>query len=65
MSATQYQKVLERELGRLNKRIDFMILKGQSYANEARRHREVLMQLNRAKRSTSIFGRFFNHATSY
>lgn len=65
MSATQYQKLLERELTRLNKRIDLMILKGQSYVTEARQHREILMQLNRTKRSTSIFGRLFNHATSY
>jgi hypothetical protein len=65
MSATQYQKVLERELARLNKRIDLMILKGQSYVAEARQHREILMQLNRTKRSTSMFSRFFNHATSY
>ncbi len=65
MSATQYQKVLERELTQLNKRIDLMILKGQSYVAEARKHREILMQLNRTKRSTSMFGRLFSHATSY
>lgn len=65
MSATQYQKVLEREIARLNQRIDMMILKGQSYVSEAKRHRELLAQLNRVKRPTSIFGRFFSHAASY
>ncbi len=65
MSATQYQKVLEKEIARLNKKIDLLILKGQSYVVEARHHRELVGKLRRTQKTTSIFGRFFSHATSY
>lgn len=65
MSATQYQKVLEQEIAKLNRKIDLLILKGQSYMAEAKRHRELLAQLKQVKRPTSIFGRFFSHAASY
>ncbi len=65
MSAAQYKKILEKEVVRINKKIDLLILKGQSYKDEARRHRELRMQLQRLQRPVGIFGRFFGHAVSY
>lgn len=65
MSATQYQKVLERELARLNQKIDVLIMKGQAYSAESKRHKEILAQLKRVQRPSSMFGRLFTHAASY
>jgi hypothetical protein len=65
MSAKQYRAVLVKEVMRLNKKIDFLILRGQSYKAEALRHRELLSQLRRIERPSSFFGRIFNHTLSY
>lgn len=65
MSAKQYQTVLVKELARLNKKIDFLILRGQSYKAESKRHKEILMQLRRIELPTNFFGRIFNHTMSY
>jgi cell division protein FtsX len=64
MTATQYQKVLEQEIARLNKRIDVLILKGLPYVIEARRHRELVARLKRVPRTISIFGHLFSHASN-
>ncbi len=45
MSRIQFEKELQRELLRLNKRIDRCIIKGLPYAKEARRHRFLVSQL--------------------
>jgi hypothetical protein len=45
MSQTQYLKMLEREIQRINKRIDLKILQGMSYAKEARDHKLLLQKV--------------------
>ncbi len=56
MTTTQYQKSLQRELARLNRRIDMMIIKGQSYAMESRQHKALLKQL-RSLQGQNFFSR--------
>ena len=45
MSQTQYLKMLEREIQKLNKRIDLKILQGQDYYKEARDHKLLLKKV--------------------
>lgn len=45
MSQTQYLKMLEREIQRINKKIDLKILQGVSYAKEARDHKLLLRKV--------------------
>lgn len=59
MTTTQYQKTLQRELVQLNRRIDMMIIKGQSYIAESKKHKMLLRQL-RAIQGQSLFSRFTN-----
>lgn len=45
MSQTQYLKMLEREIQKINKKIDFKILRGEEYWKEARDHRILLKKV--------------------
>ncbi|KKQ03309.1 MAG: hypothetical protein US18_C0010G0007 [Parcubacteria group bacterium GW2011_GWB1_36_5] len=45
MSQTQYLKMLEREINKINKRIDLKILQGQEYRREARDHKLLLRKV--------------------
>jgi len=45
MSQTQYIKMLEREIQRINKRIDLKILQGEAYSKEARDHKLLLQKV--------------------
>ncbi len=56
MTRTQYTKAIELELARLNERIDAKILRGQHYAQESKKHKELLQQIRRQSRA-SIFSR--------
>lgn len=56
MTTAQYQKTLRRELARLNQKIDMMIIKGQSYAHEAKKHKMLTRQL-RTLSGQSFFSR--------
>ncbi|HEY0980062.1 MAG TPA: hypothetical protein VGE18_01490 [Candidatus Paceibacterota bacterium] len=56
MTRTQYTKAIELELARLNERIDAKILRGQKYAEESRKHKQLLSQIRRQS-SASIFSR--------
>ncbi len=56
MTTAQYQKTLRRELARLNQRIDMMIIKGQSYTHEAKKHKMLTRQL-RVLSGHSFFSR--------
>ncbi|MCC7436282.1 hypothetical protein IT402_00170 [Candidatus Nomurabacteria bacterium] len=56
MTTTQYQKSLQRELAQLNRKIDMMIVKGQSYVTESKKHKMLLRQL-RAMEGRGLFGR--------
>jgi hypothetical protein len=56
MTTTQYQKTLRRELANLNQKIDMLIIRGQSYAYEAKKHKMLTRQL-RALSGQSFFSR--------
>ena len=45
MSQTQYLKMLEKEIQRINKKIDLKILQGEKYFKEARDHKLLLQKV--------------------
>jgi len=45
MSQAQYLKMLEKEIQRINKRIDLKILQGEAYFKEARDHKLLLQKV--------------------
>ena len=45
MSQTQYLKMLEKEIQKLNKVIDFKIIRGEDYKREARDHKLMLRRM--------------------
>ncbi|OGI95547.1 hypothetical protein A2917_03280 [Candidatus Nomurabacteria bacterium RIFCSPLOWO2_01_FULL_42_17] len=45
MSQAQYLKMLEREIQKINKKIDLKILQGQEYRREARDHKLLLRKV--------------------
>ncbi len=45
MSQTQYLKMLEREIQKVNKKIDLKILRGEAYTKEARDHKLLLQKV--------------------
>ena len=45
MSQSQYLKMLEREINKINKKIDLKILQGQEYRREARDHKLLLRKV--------------------
>lgn len=59
MSQTQYLKMLEREIQKINKRIDLKILQGEAYFKEARDHK-LLLQKVRFHTRRSFGDRFIN-----
>lgn len=63
MTTAQYQKSLQREIAQLNRRIDMMIIRGQSYMAESRKHKMLLRQL-RAMQSQNFFSRL-SHSMSF
>jgi len=57
MSQTQYLKMLEREIQRINKKIDLKILQGEAYFKEARDHK-LLLQKVRYHTRRGLMNRF-------
>ena len=45
MSQSQYLKMLEKEIQKINKKIDLKILKGEAYWKEARDHKLLLKKV--------------------
>ncbi len=45
MSQSQYLKMLEKEIQKINKKIDFKILQGEKYFKEARDHKLLLKKV--------------------
>jgi hypothetical protein len=45
MSKQAFEKEIRKELDRLNRRIDEKIIRGLSYAAEARRHKQLIARL--------------------
>ncbi|MCX6747840.1 MAG: hypothetical protein NTW98_02775 [Candidatus Nomurabacteria bacterium] len=63
MSQTQYLKLLEREINKINRIIDYKIIHGEDYGREARDHKLMLRKVRYHTRSqrgvVSMFQRFF------
>ncbi|KND48222.1 MAG: hypothetical protein AB201_01330 [Parcubacteria bacterium C7867-006] len=53
MSKQNFEKSLKKELRVLNEIIDMKIVRGLSYAQEARRHKFILNSLTNIKRTKS------------
>jgi len=45
MSQSQYLKMLEKEIQKINKKIDLKILQGEAYFKEARDHKLLLQKV--------------------
>jgi len=45
MSQTQYLKMLEKEIQKINKIIDLKILRGEDYSRDARNHKLLLKKV--------------------
>lgn len=58
MSQAQYLKMLEREIQRVNRKIDLKILEGRNYMKEAREHKLLLKKVRYHSRR-NFFSRFF------
>ena len=61
MSQSQYLKMLEKEIQKINKKIDLKILQGEKYFKEARDHKLLLKKVryhtkrNFAQRVVNLF----------
>jgi len=58
MSQTQYLKMIEREIQKINKKIDLKIMRGETYWKEARDHKLLLKKVRYHTRK-NFFGKFF------
>jgi hypothetical protein len=58
MSQSQYLKMLEKEIQKINKKIDLKILQGETYFKEARDHK-LLLQKVRYHSRKNFFSKFF------
>ncbi len=58
MSQAQYLKMLEREIQKINKKIDLKILQGEKYMKEAREHKLLLRKVRYHARQ-NFFNRLF------
>ena len=59
MSQSQYLKMLEKEIQRINHKIDLKILQGENYLKEARDHKLLLKKVRYHTRR-SLFNRLIN-----
>ncbi|OGI90800.1 hypothetical protein A2911_01880 [Candidatus Nomurabacteria bacterium RIFCSPLOWO2_01_FULL_40_15] len=59
MSQTQYLRFLEKEIQKINKKIDFKIVRGEEYFKEARDHKLLLRKVRYHTRR-SLGGRLLN-----
>ncbi|HEY0220787.1 MAG TPA: hypothetical protein VGC58_01035 [Candidatus Paceibacterota bacterium] len=61
MQRKNLEKILMQELKVLNEQIDHRIIRGLSYAKEAKRHKYIMLSLINIRRSrTNWFGRAFS-----
>ncbi len=58
MSQKQYLKLLEREIQKINKKIDLKIMQGETYLQEQRDHKLLLKKV-RYNSKRSLFSRLF------
>lgn len=64
MSQKQYLKMLEKEIQKINKKIDIKIIRGENYRKEAHDHRLMLRRL-RYHTHRSFLGRFLPKAFQF
>lgn len=64
MTQNQYRNNLEREIKKLNERIDDLIMDGRNYAREARKHKELLKKVRRLEKSP-FWGRAFGFGSFF
>ncbi|MFZ2150026.1 MAG: hypothetical protein WAV15_02625 [Minisyncoccia bacterium] len=64
MSQSQYLKMLEREIQKINKKIDLKILQGENYLKEAREHKLLLKKV-RYHTKGSLLSKFFPTFTKF
>ena len=60
MSKQNLERALKRELIMINEIIDRKIVRGISYAQEARRHKYILSSIRRMRQGSSWFGGRFS-----
>lgn len=67
MSKYELRKTIKKELKDLNWKIDMKIVRGLSYKTDARRHKFLVMQLNRlsSQEKGGVFGRMAGALTSF
>ncbi|OHA93962.1 MAG: hypothetical protein A3H52_02395 [Candidatus Zambryskibacteria bacterium RIFCSPLOWO2_02_FULL_39_26] len=63
MTKQNLEKALKRELILLNEIIDQKIVRGFSYAREARRHKYILSSIRRMRQNSGWFSRSFSFIT--
>jgi hypothetical protein len=64
MSQSQYLKMLEKEIQKLNKVIDLKIMRGEEYWREARDHKLILKKVRYHTRQ-NFFRKFFPTLFAY
>ena len=68
MSQKQYLKMLEREIQKVNRKIDEKIMRGEEYRKEARDHKLMLRRMRYLTRQNffkSLKDRFFSRSQRY
>ena len=63
MSQSQYLKMLEKEIQKINKKIDLKIVQGEVYSKEARNHK-LLLQKVRYHSRKSFFSKLLSSLNS-
>lgn len=64
MSKHQYLKLIERELQKVNKRIDMKIVQGLDYRREALEHKQLLHKIRQHNRR-NFFGKILNSLNKF
>jgi hypothetical protein len=59
MSKTNLEREIKKEISQLNEVIDRKIIKGVSYAKEAKRHKFLVSQLNSIHRERAVSSGWF------
>ncbi len=54
MSQKQYLKVVEKEIQKINQKIDLKIIRGEDYKKEARDHKIMIRRMKYLKRGNPI-----------
>ena len=64
MKYKEYAERIEKEIDSINWRIDEKILRGLSYAAEARRHKALIRQVRRERRHP-VLNRVFSYVSLF